>query len=377
LLGIAEPRLAFLSRWPGIGWPFSVTERKNNRTALLFLMSSSVTRSQEQAQSNRAVAAPAQRRNTLEREASMSAASRRRRTLGTSQGFALISVLWVTSLLAVMAVSFASSSRTEALLARNVAENAKAEALADGAVHRAVLGLLDTDPETAWRPDRTTRAYSFGDGNVQVQIEDEDGKIDLNSAPLELLAGLFRTVGLDRDQAQAMADRVADFRDGDVDPEPQGAEEAAYRDAGLDHGPANRPFATESKLLHVLGMTQDLYQRVRPYVTVYSGSEGIDPLRAARPVLAALPGATPELVEALLSAEPGTNPLPAIQDSAQVSGLESYLIRSREVIYTIRALARAAGGTFLREAVVELSVGPDRPFLVHAWRRGLLPFEQS
>ena len=42
--------------------------------------------------------------------------------------------------------------------------------------------------------------------------------------------------------------------------------------------------------------------------------------------------------------------------------------------FTIRALARTDdGGTFLREAVIELDGGSDQPFLVLEWRRGRLP----
>ena len=45
----------------------------------------------------------------------------------SNRGIALISVLWITGLLAVMAASFASSTRTETRLAHNQHENAKAE----------------------------------------------------------------------------------------------------------------------------------------------------------------------------------------------------------------------------------------------------------
>ena len=74
---------------------------------------------------------------------------------GSNRGIALISVLWVTGLIAVMAASFASSTRTEGRLAHNREENSKAEALADAGVHRAVFGLLDFDPETAWQAGDT------------------------------------------------------------------------------------------------------------------------------------------------------------------------------------------------------------------------------
>jgi general secretion pathway protein K len=295
---------------------------------------------------------------------------------GSSRGLALISVLWITGLLAVMAASFASSTRTEARLARNQEENAKAEALADAGVHRAVFGLLDLDPETAWRADRTVRAFALGEGEVRVQIEDEDGKIDLNGAPLELLAGLFLAVGLPEAEAQAMADRIGDFRDTDSEPEPLGAEDPAYLDAGLTRGAADRLFGSESALLHVLGMTRELYETVRPNVTVHSAADAVDPVRAPLPVLQALPEITPEIIESMLAASSTLDPLLALETLSLPPDLQAYLLPSREVIYTIRSLGRTrGGGNFLREAVIELGASQDRPFLVHAWRRGALPPE--
>jgi general secretion pathway protein K len=295
-------------------------------------------------------------------------------TVGSNRGIALISVLWITGLLAIMAASFASSTRTEARLARNQEENAKAEALADAGVHRAVFGLLDADPETAWRAGESVYAFPLGEGDVEVRIEDEDGKVDLNGAPLQLLSGLFIALGLPEEAAQGMADRIGDFRDDDSEPEPLGAEDDAYFGAGLTQGAADRPFATESELLRVLGMTQSLYQQVRPYVTVYSGAEGVDPAQASRPVLLALPGMTPQLVEALLTAGDDADPFSLIEGEALLADLEQYMVPSRELMFTIRALGRTSGGgRFLRQAVIELGASLDEPFLVHAWTRGTLP----
>ena len=295
-------------------------------------------------------------------------------TTGSNRGIALISVLWITGLLAIIAASFASTTRTEARLAHNRKEAAKAEALADGGVYRAVFGLLDTDPETAWRAGHGVYDFSLGEGGVQVWVEDEDGKIDLNVAPLQLLTGLFMALGLPDEDAQLIADRIGDFRDEDTEPEPLGAEDEAYLEAGLAQGAADRPFATESELLRVLGMTQALYEQVRPYVTVYSGAEGIDPTRAPRPVLEALPGITPPLVEALLTAGREVDPFSLIEKQPSLAELETYIVPSRNLVYTIRALGRtSSGGRFLRQAVIELDPTPDQPFLVYAWSRGILP----
>ena len=292
-------------------------------------------------------------------------------TTSANRGIALISVLWITGLLAVMAASFASTTRTEARLAYNHEESAKAEALADAGVHRAVFGLLDLDAETAWHPGDKIYTFTLGEGDVQVRIEDEDGKIDLNAAPLELLAGLFIALELPEDTAQLLADRIGDFRDEDSEPEPLGAEDEAYLDAGLPQGAADRPFAAESELLRVLGMTQSFYEQVRPYVTVYSGAEGIDPFRARRPVLEAIPGITPPLVEALLTAGLEADPL-NLPDDQELLTLADYIVPSRELVYTVRALGRTTGGgRFLRLAVIELGGTWEQPFKVYSWGRGI------
>jgi general secretion pathway protein K len=296
----------------------------------------------------------------------------RRRILGSTRGIALISVLWITGLLAIMAASFVSASRTEARLARNQLENAKAEALADAGVQRAALGLLDLDPQRAWRPDGRDYRFELGDGEVDVTIRDEDGKIDLNEAPVELLAGLFAALDLEPEAAQTMAERIVDFRDPDSDPEPLGAEDPAYLAAGLEEGAADRPFLSDVELVRVLGMTRELFQRVRPHVTIYAGSDGVDPTRATRAVLEALPGITAEIVDRLLETEPGEDPLEAIDDEDVLEQIDLYWLPSREAVFAIRSVGQTAGGgIFVREALIELDGSPERPFLVYVWRQGL------
>jgi general secretion pathway protein K len=290
-------------------------------------------------------------------------------SLRSSRGIALISVLWIAGLLAVMAANFVSASRTQARLARNHLENAKAQALADGGVQRAVLGLLEREPERVWRADGRIYRFALGEGELQISIRDEDGKIDINEAPLELLAGLLRALRLEPEAAQAMAERIGDFRDPDHDPLPLGAEDPAYAAAGRSDGAADRPFVHEAELVRVLGITEELYQRIRPHVTVYAAGDGIDPTRATRAVVEALPGATPAIVERIMIADLD-DPLAAIDDGVREQ-LDLYWLPSRESVFTVRAEAwTRGGGRFVREAVIELDGSPERPFLVHAWRQG-------
>ncbi|HYZ26869.1 MAG TPA: hypothetical protein VE597_08165 [Geminicoccaceae bacterium] len=288
------------------------------------------------------------------------------------RGIALISVLWITTLLAVIAASFTSSARTEGQLARNLVENARAEALADGAVHRAVLGLADPDLERAWRTDGTAYRLDYGEGTVLVRVFDEDAKVDLNAAPPELLEGLLGLVGVEPEQAEVLADRIVDFRDEDDEPEPSGAEDPDYEAAGRAGGAIDRPLVMETELRGVLGMSDGLYRRLRPFVTVYSGAEGVDPSRASPEVLRAIPGMTPELVNLIRTTAPDEDPFEMIDDDTFFE-LEVYFVPSREIMFRVLAEARTAGGgVFVREAVIELTLQPERPFIVHAWQRGEL-----
>jgi hypothetical protein len=104
---------------------------------------------------------------------------------------------------------------------------------------------------------------------------------------------------------------------------------------------------------------------------VHAAADGLDPTRATRAVLEALPGITPAVVERLLAADPFEDPLEAVDDDEVLAQIDLYWLPSREAVFTIRAEARTqGGGRFVREAVVELDGSPQRPFLVHAWRQG-------
>jgi general secretion pathway protein K len=57
-------------------------------------------------------------------------------------GIALVLVLWTTTLLTVIAASFAFSMRTDTLLAQNLAAAARAQVLADAGVQRALYEMF-------------------------------------------------------------------------------------------------------------------------------------------------------------------------------------------------------------------------------------------
>ncbi len=298
------------------------------------------------------------------------------------RGIALVIVRWGLVLLAVIAAAFTTETRTEVTLARNHLENAKARALADAGVHAAMVGLHRREVERRWRADGTVYTLASDAGEVSIVIEDEAGKIDLNTAPDELIGGLFAAVGLAEADAQALTAAIADFRDADDETHLGGAEDAKYRAAGLAWGPKNKPFEAVEELHQVLGMTRQLYALAAPGLTVHSRSKGVDVTVAPAMVLLALPGVDAEAVKALTERrEARTGEQAAGQmagaglGGARITTLpglgRQYASRSRGRVFTVRAEARVrSGAIFVREAVVSMTRNIERPFNIHAWRRG-------
>ena len=209
---------------------------------------------------------------------------------------------------------------------------------------------------------------------MRVSIQYEGGKIDLNTASDPLLRGLFLSVGLDQATSEALVDAVADWRDENDLRRLKGAEEREYRAAGLPLGPKNGPFETVEELRQVIGVKPEVYRRLVPALTVYSGQPGIDLSTAPREALLAIPGVEPDEIESLLEGRRATASDAGIDASVAPAGSAPYVSRPRALVYSIRAEARSAGGSlFVREAVVQLTRLPSEPIRFRAWKRYRTP----
>jgi general secretion pathway protein K len=286
---------------------------------------------------------------------------------GPQRGVALVLVMWVAVLLSVIAASFIMERHTETLVMRNSLSMARAEAIADAGVQRAIFELYRTDNSPqAWKRDGAVQEWSFDAVPVRVGIRDESAKIDLNTAVEPLLRGLFLSQGLSDEEAVKVVDAILDWRDPDSFRRPNGAEEPEYRAAGLSYGPANEPFQAIEELQLVLGMRPDIYRRVAPSITVFSRQPGVNATLASREVLLAIPGVTTEMVDQYLALREAARtqglPLPPFAQAAAYAS-------SYTMVATIVSEARLDDGTvFAREAVVLLRPTPRRVVTYLAWR---------
>lgn len=295
----------------------------------------------------------------------------------SSRGIALIAVLWVVLLLSVIGGSLVMLTRTEVGLSRNLVLSAKAETLAEGGIHLAINELLA--PTSAvrsqagghrWRVETET-------GILDVAIADVTGRIDLNAAPPVLIAGLLVAAGQDPVEAEGLADRIADWRDADDTPRPNGAEQADYQ--GYEPPPrvANGPFLSADEVTRVPGITPALWARIADAVTVYSRRPGINPLYASKTALLAVPGMAEEDADAILEArseaDTGGRSAVRIAEIAKLAPSEArrYLTGGPSNMYVVRARAELPeGAIYILEAIVEPTPTNDPPWRIHEWRAG-------
>jgi len=290
------------------------------------------------------------------------------------QGVALVLVMWVAILLTVIASSFIVERRTETLIVRNSHSMARAEAIADAGVQRALYELYRTDnAPDAWKRDGMPHLWSFDEVPVKVEIRDESAKIDINTAADALLRGLFVSVGLNDEEATRLVDAILDWRDSDSLKRPNGAEEAEYRAAGLSYRPANAPFQAIEEIQLVLGMRPEIYRRIAPSITVYSRQAGVNAQLATREVLLAIPGVTSDMVDTYIAQREAAlvqgQPAPAFAQGAAFAS-------SFTMVASVRSEARLDDGTvFVRDAVALMRPVPRRVVTFLAWRESPAPTE--
>ena len=274
----------------------------------------------------------------------------------------LLSVLWGVALLSIVAVSFLSASGVSYRLAHNAVEIARTDAVAEAALNRAVLALLDLQLDRRWRTDGVAHAFNFDGTSLRISIQDELGRIDLNHADGSLLIGLFKSAGLDMQSASKLVDKILDWRDVNPSRRLNGAKEQDYRMSGRDYRPRNGAFQSVHELKLVMDMTPELFKRVEPALTVYSGRPFIDPRLAPAEALLALPSMDSAKVAALIAARAGSS-----AGSAIPAGSPEMSSQQAGRAFTIRIEFERRNGLLTREAVIRLTDNPAQPYWVLSW----------
>jgi general secretion pathway protein K len=282
------------------------------------------------------------------------------------RGIALVIVLWVGLLVVAIAGAFIVDTRNSTRLTRNFLDNAEARALADGGVHLAIFELVRSDTAVQWQRDGRLYRRVVPGGTLEIAIEDEAGKIDLNSAGDELLEGLFRSAGVPTSKIEAVVDAIMESRQQIS----KSRNERRSRKRAASGTSQPRAFNSVDSLGQVPGMTADLHAQLRPALTVF-GDRKLYYLTSPREALLAIPGVTADAVDTFLSGRAGEEVDDPLDEFLFEGRAREFWRKGKSKFVTVKVMAQSENGAkFVRIAIVELARKDDRPFIVKEWREG-------
>ena len=288
----------------------------------------------------------------------------------SQQAIALVLVLWALLLLTIVTGSLALMARMDRLEANTLLSGTQARLSAQAAINLAVLSLRDPNDETRMLADGRVYETVLDGVLVEVSAIDERGKLDINATDEVVLTDLFTGHGLELDTAELLAAAVLDWRDEDELERVNGAEEDAYFAAGLEVGPANRPFMMTEELLQVIGMEYELYRKLEPGITVFSRSGKPDPAFAPVEALMSMPDITYE--EAVNFVAERNSQLPGESLGTELPNGVVVMEQGRGVTYSIQARATMPNGVW-EQLQATIRLGGNRsgsPYRVLRWREG-------
>jgi general secretion pathway protein K len=280
-----------------------------------------------------------------------------------TRGFIVVAVLWILAALSALVLIYLTYVTNTAVVVAGSTDRVQADALVTAGVELAAYQLAGV--KEAERPTSGTFTARVGAGKVSVTFRSEAARIDLNAAPKGLLTGLIVGLGASPSNAAGYADRILAWRAaneaGEDDPE-----NSSYRTSGVAYLPRHAPFPASEELWLVQGIPPLVVEKMLPFVTVFSNLASINILDAAPQVVAALPGMTPERLQALLS-QRGDAALDPRSLIAMAGGEGVTLAGSTAYRVTV-GTELGNGRQSTAEAVILLLESGDQPYRVLSWR---------
>jgi general secretion pathway protein K len=248
----------------------------------------------------------------------------------------LVAVIWTLGLITLLGMAVIVGARYRTKVTSSYASMLAAATAAESAINLAIASALTRPGEQS--VEFPLRCRMPGGERVIVTIEEETGKVDLNTATAAILARFFTALSRDQSVGARLAARVAEFRD-------RRSDQSKGRNAPPASGVPEPRFTTIMQLDQVDGIPPQIFREALRFVTVRSGRPEPDGDAASL------------ALRKLLNLE---QKQPAPTRGLPIGGN-----------VTIRADVTAPDGArFIREALVSLASDNGRPFVVREWRRG-------
>jgi general secretion pathway protein K len=280
--------------------------------------------------------------------------------------------LLITALLVALCAEFTDEVFVDTSARQNFVDGQQASLLAASGIEAATKLLQFGQSIQGYSSladlDRLNKLLHIEDeqGTIQVTVEDESAKLNLNQAWGNNGTGitpysdnatrLFKNCGLSID----LLDAFADWRDTDDDPHPAGAETPYYSTLKPPYAAKNNKLSTFEELRIVKGFDAATVNRLRPVVTIYDDCTQININTAPKEVIMALSSdMTNALAENVIDYRK-TNPFKTVSDLGNVPGIMGSMVLSLQgftsvkgTVFRIHSEARVNETTRIVEAVVK------------------------
>ncbi len=290
-------------------------------------------------------------------------------------GVVLVTVLWTIALISALAMAASTTFRGFAGILALDSDRARAEALLHAGLEVSGGLLAKFDDKHPLNEQQT--AFSLSTGSVRIRLSDEQGLIDVNNAPVEVLASLLHAAGAG-DKAAPIAKAVDAWRQADTAAQPGGAGQlpnagpGAAAPAAPPAGIANtdtkkddgfRSFTDIRQLVQVPGMESDYLDAISPLITVY-GDDKVNAMTAPADVLGALPNVTPAQVSSFIGARERA-PAAGDQLTQMLGPAKNYVKTGARPVARIELIARLLDGyTVAARAVIVVLPHDKLPYRV-------------
>jgi len=325
------------------------------------------------------------------------------------EGIVLIVVLWVMTALAVLTLSFSRESRIEVMTAGNARAMEKAYFIARAGMESTIYQIIQKRMTASAQsmimgdePDPIDLGKvtgSFGGGFWQVNVQDESGKININTVSEQQLGALIRASGIEEQDAMILTDSILDWRsNSESDPRAYGAKDDYYQSLDPPYSAKNDRFDAVEELLLVRGMTNEYFygkpERMQDgtveykyglsrFFTVFSTRDQINVNSAALPVLLSISGMSPDAAQMIYERRL-TQPFQSVSEISRDipvpigAGVLNRLTTAQTGILTLTAEAHEEGSRVRRvvRAVVSLNAtGTQTPYQILYWNENISDYE--
>ncbi len=213
--------------------------------------------------------------------------------LRRKKGAILIITLWILAILAILSVGVAGRMGLELKLTGFYRDNVKALYLAKAGVERAIVIVGTRDKNVNSLTDEWTNndenaaplfkqivvsglgaftvSYPFEEKKIFYGVQDEERRVNINTAPKEVIQRLMEYLNPDIGDAGKLAASIEDWRDADATRE-GGTPEDVYSEEGYPR--KDNYFDVAEELLLVKGMTPETFNKIKDYITIYPKTSG-------------------------------------------------------------------------------------------------------